>query len=93
MGSQSKSRSLARNKASSQIKIADQSDLSNFFFKSRTAQDEGEEEEEEEEESSSDDSGFIIRGWLKYFTYIPSEEHTIEDKPEKFDYNEEWVDQ
>jgi hypothetical protein len=34
-----------------------------------------------------------MRGWLKYFTYIPSEEHTIEDKPEKFDYNEEWLDQ
>jgi len=30
---------------------------------------------------------------LKYFTYIPSEKHTLEDKPSKFDLNEEWVDQ
>jgi hypothetical protein len=30
---------------------------------------------------------------LKYFTYIPGEEHTLEDKPDKFDYNEEWLDQ
>jgi len=33
-----------------------------------------------------------MRGWLKYFTYIPGDGHELEDKPDKFDLNEEFAD-
>lgn len=74
-------------------KIADTSDVSAMMFRSKSSESDSESESSSSSDSESDDeSSFVKRGWLKFFSYIPSNELKLKDKPTRFDLNEEFYD-
>ena len=71
-----------------------------MMFRSKSSESDSESESSSSSDSESDDeSSFVKRGWLKFFSYIPSNElklailnFRLKDKPTRFDLNEEFYD-